>query len=209
MAKNKKSSPPVQQLSPTKYITTKSRSLPWGKCYVNDNWALSGMASIIMCRVMPSGKQIVGIYLVDVFCTGLKNTGARFNMDALDFEEFKTSFEQQQELEEANPTLLQNIIYGAIEYAEDLGFQPAKDFSITEYILDPADKIGYIDIDFGKDGKPFYIEGPHDNVRAILKKLDNAVGPNNYEFLSRAEMNTNFDQLGQYIGNEEQEEDDK
>ena len=192
MAKSKKNSnsPQKVQLSPQKYIITKSRSLPWGKCYISDSWSIMGMASIIMTRVMPSGKLIVGIYLVDTFCMGLKNTDMRFAIDESEFEALKQQiFEaHQSDPEEVTPLLLQNIIYGAIEYAEDLGFQPNRDFNITEYILEPADKIGFIDIEFGKDGKPFYIQGPHDNVAVILKKLEKRVGIGGFDFLSRADQ---------------------
>ncbi len=38
-------------------------------------------------------------------------------------------------------------------------------------------------IKFGKDGKPFYIAGPHDNARFIMSKLKQTAGEGNYHFL--------------------------
>ena len=190
MSNKKKIVAPKPNLSPTTYIKTKSRSLPWGKCYINDNWQLMGMAVIVLSRVQPSGKLIIGVYIVDTKCLGLKNTGFRFGLDPDDFGDFLEKAYRPSQLtqEAAHPLLLQNIIYGAIEYAEDLGFEPHKDFFITEYILDPADKIGYIDIEFGQEGKPCYIEGPHDNPYSILAKLNRKLGAGNYQFISRADQ---------------------
>ena len=213
-SKNKKQQPVKQpvKLSPFNYIKTKARSLPWGKCYINDNWKLSGMATIMMSRMMAgSDKHIVGIYLIDTFCLGLKNSGFRFSIDGDAYQELRDEYFAlyDTESEEAHPILLQNIIYGAIEYAEDLGFQPHKSFDQTEYILDPADKIGYIDLEFGKDGKPLYVQGPHDNKIAIIKKLNRVVGPDNYQFLSRADILNESNKFDEYVENNNHLQDDE
>jgi len=36
---------------------------------------------------------------------------------------------------------------------------------------------------FGKNGKPFFIAGPYDNVEQILQQLETTVGQGNYDFL--------------------------
>ena len=46
---------------------------------------------------------------------------------------------------------------------------------------------------FGKDGKPFYVSGPHDNVDAIMNQLLRTAGPDNFEYL--AEIDTPPDEL--------------
>ena len=72
---------------------------------------------------------------------------------------------------DCDPMLAQNIIYGGVEYAEDLGFEPDKDFNITQYLLDDVASLEFIDVEFGKDGKPFLITGPYDNLESIMRKL--------------------------------------
>jgi hypothetical protein len=210
MSNKKKTVAPKPNLSPTTYIKTKSRSLPWGKCYINDNWQLMGMAVIVLSRVQPSGKLIIGIYIVDTKCLGLKNTGLRFGLDPGDFDDFleKTYSPSQLTQEAAHPLLLQNIIYGAIEYAEDLGFEPNKGFLTTEYILDPADKIGYIDIEFGQDGQPCYVQGPHDNPYFILAKLDRKLGAGNYLFFSQIDQSKYSENL-MFDSSDTDEDDDE
>ena len=170
-------------VSPKKYIKEKARKLPIEDCLINDDWQEKGLATIFISRKMPSGKLIVGIYLVDVFCLGLKNTYYRFNITTLDFKEL---YEQSPEhFISITENEAHNIIYGAIDYADELGFSPTKDFSFTEYILD--DQLiddGIDEIEFGKDGKPFFIQGPDDNTPRVLSKLEHAVGKDGFEFIA-------------------------
>jgi len=36
---------------------------------------------------------------------------------------------------------------------------------------------------FGKNGKPFFVAGPHDNAARILKQLEKTAGQGNYDYL--------------------------
>jgi hypothetical protein len=38
-------------------------------------------------------------------------------------------------------------------------------------------------VKFGRDGQPFFVPGPNDNVQLILSKLKRTVGEGNYGFL--------------------------
>jgi hypothetical protein len=46
--------------------------------------AAAGFVSIIVMRKMPSGKFIIGSYLLDTYCLGLKNTDFRFSADGVE-----------------------------------------------------------------------------------------------------------------------------
>src|SRR5262249_47967668 len=65
--------------------------------------------------------------------------------------------------------LAQHIVFGAIEYARGLGFNPAPDFHTV------ADHLGAwtgpSPIGCGWKGKPLYIQGPYDDPTAIIKRL--------------------------------------
>jgi hypothetical protein len=173
-----------KQLSPEKYITTKGGSLPFHECYINTDWQTKGMASLIVSKAMPSGKFIVGFYLVDIFCLGLKNTWYRFGEDKLGYELLLKEFIEQHPLETVDLPFVHNLIYGAIDYAEELGFSPNKDFKITEHLLD-SDLIddGIDEMEFGKDGKPFFVAGPYDNIHHIMGLLERNAGTGNFNFL--------------------------
>ena len=173
-----------KQLTPKKYIMTKARKLPFGECLINDNWQEQGMASILVSRQMPSSKLIVGMYNIDVFCLGLKNTLFKFAINDKEMKDIKMEMgERTGSYSNIDLNDVHNLIYGSIDYAEELGFEPHNDFRITEYILDPENIDNGIDnITFGKNGKPFYIAGPNDNVNKILSVLQMNVGDDNFEY---------------------------
>lgn len=207
--KRKKAAKPSKQLSPQQYLKQKVSQLPKGKWYINADWQTAGLAVISAVRIMPSGNIVYGTYLVDVFCLGVKDAGYRFNLNALDAHDEIMERYEHMDLEaiEINPDYAHNIIYGAIEYAAQFKFAPKKDFDLAEYILDPADEIPFMDIEFGKNGKPFYISGPHDNVNLILHKLNITVGEGNYESLIR--LGGSYDEFDVYDDEEDEDYDDE
>lgn len=171
--------------SPKKYIKKKGGNLPYHECFINEDWKEKGLATIAISKRMPSGNIILGFYLVDIFCLGLKNTGYKFNMDNVQYQEFLDKLGNSQAMIKCDISEAHNIIYGAIDYAEELGFAPHPDFAISEHILNP-DLItdGIDEIDFGKDGKPCFISGPDDNVEKIIAMLERTVGEDNYTFIA-------------------------
>jgi hypothetical protein len=85
--------------------------------------------------------------------------------------------------------LAHELIYGALEYAEKLGFQPHADFfrQHADLMLDPKDAHPRVNkVNFGKDGKPFFISGPYDDelrCKQIVNTLMRTCGEGNFEYL--------------------------
>ena len=77
--------------------------------------------------------------------------------------------------------LAQNLVHGAVEYARTLGFDPAPDCDATRDHFGPWSGQGAIT--FVRDGKPIFIQGPHDNTASIVSRLRRSVGPDNFEYL--------------------------
>ena len=198
---NSKQKPTI--LSPTTYIKTKTKDLPFGMCYSSyddesKKNAFSGLYTVIVSRIMPSGKLIIGMYLIDLFCLGVKNTVFRFAMTNQEFSEFIEMVENQErrELNEISSSMACNLVFGALDYAEQLGFRPEKDFIITKYILD--ENLVNEDIEnlvFGQNGKPAFIQGPYDSVKTILTTLNKNVGEGNYEFVMMLDEKQEFELL--------------
>ncbi len=176
-------------LKPSVLIKKKARSYPIHECRITNAGAEGGKYDIIVARKKPNGDLIVGFYLVDTWCLGLKDTFYRHDMSVHDYEETIEDMEEDGfgavTTEVCDPNHAFNLIYGAIEYAEDIGFQPHKDFEVTEYILPDVDDVEYEDIEFGKDGMPFYVDGPDDNVAAVLARLEKNVGQGNFHFMTQ------------------------
>ena len=75
-------------------------------------------------------------------------------------------------------------MFGAVEYARGLGFEPARGFTATTDQL--GSWTGPSAISFGRDGKPFFVQGPHDDADAVLQALERSVGCGNFTFLVQA-----------------------
>ncbi|MFH1936074.1 MAG: hypothetical protein ABIK52_00730, partial [Bacteroidota bacterium] len=92
--------------------------------------------------------------------------------------------------------LVHNIIYGAIAFAEELGFHPHKTFDLPKCILEEdTDAIKLIDIEFGYKGKPLYISSPENpgEKNRVLPHLEKKLGQGNYYFITEAEAEEFFD----------------
>ena len=79
------------------------------------------------------------------------------------------------------------MIYAAIDYAGQFGFTPEKDFAQSQFLLAPRGELKEpYDLTFGRDGKPFFVAGPYDNARQIIKQLEKTAGPGNFDYLVMA-----------------------
>ena len=122
--------------------------------------------------------------MLDRYCLGVKNAFYNCNFDDKQLEDLKQKMQSTGEIEEVDSTYFHNLVYAAIDFAEENGFKPSKDFALAERILDP-DLIddGIDDIEVGQDGKPLFINGPYDDVDSIVATLKRNVGEGNYNIM--------------------------
>lgn len=185
MAK-KKTGKIIQMLSPENYIRKKARSLPIYECLVNTEWKEQGVAHVVVARKHTNGNITVCMFLVDLFCLGIKNTQYLFNIPEAEYQDKKDEMEHIV-FEQISYTLAHNIVFAGLEYAEEYGFKPHKDFtSITQFMLEEdTEDIELIDIECGKNGKPFYVNGPYEDqakINQIIAQLKRTAGTGNYDF---------------------------
>jgi tetratricopeptide (TPR) repeat protein len=181
----KKESKSAVPLSAEGYIRKKARTLPIFECLINSDWKKGGMADIIIARRHINGNITLGFYLVDILCLGVKDSFYSFNILPHEYENLKREYSEELKTIKCNYALVHNIIYGAVEFAEEFGFHPHKDFlKITVNILEEDDeKVELIDIEFGQNGKPCLIVGPDHNYATEIAMLEKSAGPGNYEVL--------------------------
>jgi len=68
------------------------------------------------------------------------------------------------------------------------GFSPRKDFKLSQYVLEDKNSVELCDnIEFGKDGQPYYVAGPNDNVEYIMRQLESKAGEENFKYLYRSD----------------------
>lgn len=182
------------------------REMPLAGCWVTDHWAdqlsvaghddwpgmtpaeqeqgMSGLVGVLVARDAGSTVTACG-YLVDVFCLGVKDTLGPKTMNRRKLPDFvQLVFSAWSGLAPvpAPLDLARHVVFGAVDYARGLGFEPHPDFASGAPLLGDWQP-GSSDVTFGHDGKPLFINGPHDNVPAILAKLRKTAGKGNFDTL--------------------------
>lgn len=167
-------------------IIRQARAYPFAGCWVQEDWKEAGLAVVVVARRQPNGNIAFGNYLVDYYCLGLKDTFYNADIPARVFhrEFIPKLYSATARPISISPALAHEIIYGGIDYAAQYDFHPQRDFRDSQYILDPPEmhpRTGKVE--FGKDGQPFFIAGPHDNADAIMRQLQRTAGDGNSHYL--------------------------
>ena len=152
------------------------------------NGGNSGLGAVMVVRKHRS-TLITSTFLVDYYCLGIKNVSSfkttnydkYLRMKAAAFTNFL------EEAEEISLEQAQAIVFGAVDYARRLGFEPHEDFETAKEILGQRPE-SLPDLTFGKDGKPFYFDGPYDNPQKIIRTLEKSVGKGNFNFMLQAPL---------------------
>lgn len=180
MGENRKSQ---QQMSPEQYIRERVRSLPIGKCYVNDDWQQSGIAMIVVERNHKQGTITLGFYLVDIYCLGVKDSFYRFSISQEDVSDLLDSIPF--DMEEVPYDEVHNIIFEALEWADEVDIKPCKEWALTKYILkEDDDEVPLIEYPMGKDGKYCLVAKNNLELNTYLPRLKKHLG-DDFHFMVR------------------------
>ncbi len=156
-------------------------------CRVTEDLWTQGMGQALLSRELPDGSIAVAIFLVDRYCLGVKNALARI-MGRFTYEsDFVRKIAGQFPMGDFAPTGARKLVEDALAYAEDLGFHPHADYHKAKPLfgtIDPAEC--HDQFEFGKDGKPMFIAGPHDTperCRKIMATLLHRCGRDGFHYL--------------------------
>lgn len=173
---------PLSLRGPRFYVEN-ARDYPIMGCWVRPEWRESGLTPVVVARQQSPERVIFASILVDMLCLGVKN--ALYNGD-FSMKRFQDNLPNlcTGEPEPMEVGRAHALIYGAIDFARQYGFEPHPDFKVASKVLDPPEAHPPDpELEFGRDGKPFFVSGPYDNVEAILAKLERTAGSGNYHFL--------------------------
>jgi hypothetical protein len=177
---------------------------PLAGCWISDNWAagltvrghpewpgvqatenpVSGLLEVVVAREHGSSVSACS-YLVDVWCLGVKDCIGPKTMDRRKLPDFaRKIFDSFSRPPVPAPLdLARQVVFGAVDYARGLGFEPHPDFAKCAGHL--GEWSGPSDITFGRDGMPMYVQGPHDDMLRIMATLRNTVGDGNFHYLAQ------------------------
>jgi len=156
-----------QRTSALKPIQTSRYLSPIIASYVyRDIWQ-KGIGTVLIVRRLPNGNLLLANYLVDTWCLGVKDAFVREVSRAM-LEQFLS----QQPMEPQSPEYCKALVMGAIEYGKTNGLNPNIDKKSKQMIAGIKYTPDQYQFEFGKDGEPFYINGPYDSelIPAMLAK---------------------------------------
>ncbi|TDD08842.1 helix-turn-helix domain-containing protein [Nonomuraea deserti] len=144
-----------------------------------------GMVCVLVARRHTWDRMTVCGYLADVYCLGVKNAIGPDVFDDLELRRFREYFfGEYAGWQEAPIELARHLVLGSVDHARTLGFEP------DEEITPVADALGAWDeksaITFGRDGRPFYVEGPHDDAAKVLRTLRRTLSDDDFDYVTAA-----------------------
>jgi hypothetical protein len=180
-------------------VLREARSYPLEGCWTLPDWQQLGLAPVVVARRQPNGNIAFGVFLVDFYLLGVKDTWFNINVPPHQFYREILPDILNDEPFEISAALAHEMIYGSIDYASQFGFPAHSDFRQTRYLLDLAEthpRSGKVV--FGYEGKPFYVQGPDDNPEAILRRLERTVGEDNYLFMVGGPLPEDWDESDEW-----------
>lgn len=196
--KNKKTT--QQVFKPEQYLRTKVRQLPIYKCYKSTVPSDTRQMAIFVARQHPQGNITFGGYMLDRWCLGVKDALWEFNVDPSVLEDYMSKMNGTggQVVEEIDYVEAHNWVYGAHDWAADAGIEPAKDFALARYILEPDDdNVELIEYDFGKDGEYWLMARTNFEASKYIPTLKKNLGEGNFQVI--------IDERLEYSDEEEEE----
>ena len=145
-----------------------------------------GLVCALWARAHRYDKLTVCCCLVDAYCLGVKNAIGPRLMAEDELRSFVSRYFSSYDAPpvEVPPELLQSLVLGAVDYADSLGLSPHPDFAAVRASLGAW--TGPSPIRFGKEGRPFYVQGPDDDTYRILHTLRHQLGDGGFDFVAGA-----------------------
>jgi hypothetical protein len=145
-----------------------------------------GMGHLVFSRVLPDGRIAIAAFLLDVYCRGVKDAFVSM-LSKGEYAVQRNKWNSDEGLEPVEPACFRKLVEGGVAYARDLGFSPHEDYAVARQLLgDVLATECSKTFTYGRDGKPFYVSGPHDTAERVeddLEQLEERVGRGNFDFL--------------------------
>lgn len=156
------------------------------ECLVPESLFEKGMGNLVFSRSLPDGRMGLAMFLLDVFCLGVKNAFITI-IERSTYDQRIGGFRDTEQLQPMDPTCFRKLVEDSAAYALDLGFSPHADYQQARKIFRDVDAAGCPTIfQFGHEGKPLYISGPNETeaqAKAIVEQLRRRKGEGNYHFI--------------------------
>ena len=149
-----------------------------------------GIGNLVFSRSLPDGRLALAMFLLDVFCLGIKNASLA-TVARAEYAQHVTDWRVKEQLQPMDPACFRKLVEGGVAYALELGFSPHVDYADARQIFGDVQAAACpTPFEYGHEGKPFYVSGPNETLaqaRAIVDQLDRRRGAGNFDYLVLAE----------------------
>ena len=150
----------------------RAASSPIRHCLVSGSLFDAGLGTVILARGVSPDHLTMGIFLVDVFCLGIKDVAFK-SMAGADFERYMDIADASDPSVSVEPSYARKLLRDVAVWAKSIGVAPHRDFAAVERLF------GDVSVDtcnetfqFGRDGKPFYMPGPSESPMQIRRRTE-------------------------------------
>ncbi|MBL8816656.1 MAG: hypothetical protein JNL58_11550 [Planctomyces sp.] len=162
-------------------------SAPVYKCIVSNLIDSKGIGVVYFSRILDSGEVICVAFLVDRYCRGVADCFVR-TYTRISFDEMLEDMTKRgHSWSQKDAATTRRLIEDAAAYATAAGVACHKDYRACKEIFGTVDPAAAETIyEMGKNGKPFYIPGPHTTmpeIQKVLARLTERFGESGFDHL--------------------------
>ena len=143
-----------------------------------------GIGEALLVRRGPGGVTAYALFLLDVYCLGVKNVIAHAAPIDVAANWLSGVHERCGPWTDVSPEHVRKLVEESVGYALSLGLAPHRDCPAALLIFGKLDSSQCAkQFAFGRKGKPMYVAGPHDSesrIREILGTLTRTCGPDGF-----------------------------
>lgn len=155
--------------------------------HIRKDWREGGLTDVLVTRTRDDGMTDIGVFLVDVWCLGVKDACLVSDASPSELEEILSRHLPVAEGERIHPACARKLIEGAIAYAAQFGFAPHRDYRKARRVLSGIDAtVCPEEFVFGCEGRPRYMRGAGDSderVTRVCAMLEAHCGPGGFDFV--------------------------
>jgi len=141
-------------------------------CQLTECLFETGIGTLLLARGTSAGQLVVGVFLLDAFCLGIKDIVLR-PMAAAQLDAYLDTLSATSLLAPVDPAYARKLVRDLTQWSGSLGFKPHADFAMAERLFGDVDpQTCETSFEFGHDGKPLYMPGPSESPHLISRRMD-------------------------------------
>ncbi len=146
-----------------------------------------GIGYAVLARDLGNGSVAYASFLVDIYCLGVKDAFSGICSRDEYARKLRNRITEQFEIEIESPEFVCKLVEDAVAYARSFGLEPHPDYHEAKKIFGDIDPSACTEeFEFGQEGKPFFVSGPHDSLarsKSIVRTLADRCGEGNFEYV--------------------------